>query len=199
MKTVCAPCFQHGSSCHNCELFGASCMYSKEKFSCPASWLQTVASLLALQVFSGNVAAIAGALSVAKVSGLIGMAAAMTSMFKPTWSQYTAPIYALCKGVALAGMSAILEMQYPGIAMNAVLLTFSTAASLFLALKTRFITITDRFADTVSGLQLIWSLVTRAVASSTVVLSSAHVAALSTSKQSHVSPECAALPCTGGC
>lgn len=46
-------------------------------------------------------------------------------------------------------MSAVLEMQYPGIAMNAVLLTFSTAASLFVALKTRMITITDRFTDTV--------------------------------------------------
>lgn len=48
----------------------------------------------------------------------------------PAWLQVTAPVYALCKGVALAGMSAVLEMMYPGIAMNAVLLTFSTAASL---------------------------------------------------------------------
>jgi uncharacterized YccA/Bax inhibitor family protein len=34
--------------------------------------------------------------------------------------------------------------------MNAVMLTFSTAASLLFALKTRIITVTDRFADTVS-------------------------------------------------
>lgn len=33
--------------------------------------------------------------------------------------------------------------------MNAVLLTFSTAASLLFALKTRIIQVTDRFADTV--------------------------------------------------
>lgn len=36
-----------------------------------------------------------------------------------------------------------------GIAMNAVLLTFSTAASLLFAVKTRIIQVTDRFADTV--------------------------------------------------
>lgn len=102
-----------------------------------------------MQIFSGNGAAAMAALNVAKISGMVGMAAAVTSMFKPQWSQYTAPVYALCKGVALAGMSAVLEMMYPGIAMNAVLLTFSTAASLFVALKTRIITITDRFADTV--------------------------------------------------
>lgn len=45
---------------------------------------------------------------------MVGMVAVLASMFKPTWAQYTAPIYALCKGVALAGMSAVLEMQYPG-------------------------------------------------------------------------------------
>jgi hypothetical protein len=33
--------------------------------------------------------------------------------------------------------------------MNAVLLTFSTAASLLFAVKTRIIQVTDRFADTV--------------------------------------------------
>jgi hypothetical protein len=39
--------------------------------------------------------------------------------------------------------------------MNAVLLTFSTAASLLFALKTRIIQVTDRFADTVSALSLL--------------------------------------------
>ena len=38
--------------------------------------------------------------------------------------------------------------------MNAVLLTFSTAASLFIALKARIIKVTDRFADTVGAVGL---------------------------------------------
>eukprot|EP00878_Enallax_costatus_P009717 GHUV01010149.1.p1 GENE.GHUV01010149.1~~GHUV01010149.1.p1 ORF type:complete len:168 (+),score=46.43 GHUV01010149.1:208-711(+) len=44
-----------------------------------------------MQIFSGNGAAIVSALNAAKVTGLIGMTAAVASMFKPQWSQYTAP------------------------------------------------------------------------------------------------------------
>jgi hypothetical protein len=40
-----------------------------------------------MQIFSGNGAAAMAALNVAKISGMVGMAAAVTSMFKPQWSQ----------------------------------------------------------------------------------------------------------------
>lgn len=53
-------------------------------------------------------------LGAAKACGVVGMLAVVASMFKPTWAPYTAPTYALCKGVAMAGMSAVLEMSYPG-------------------------------------------------------------------------------------
>lgn len=88
-------------------------------------------------------------LSAAKMAGMVGIGAALASMFKPQWSPVTAPVYAIAKGCAMAGLSAVLEMQYPGIAMNAVILTFSTAASCFFAVRTRLIQITDKFADTV--------------------------------------------------
>jgi hypothetical protein len=45
---------------------------------------------------------------------MVGFGAIIVSMFKPQWAQYTAPTYAICKGVALAGMSAMLELSYPG-------------------------------------------------------------------------------------
>lgn len=102
-----------------------------------------------MQIFSGNAAAVMATLGAAKACGMVGMLAVVVSMFKPTLAPYTAPTYAICKGVALAAMSAVLEMSYPGIAMNAVLVTFSTAASLLIALKARIIQVTDRFADTV--------------------------------------------------
>lgn len=85
----------------------------------------------------------------AKLAGMIALASAMAAMFKPQWSPFTAPVYALCKGVALAGLSAVLEVRYPGIALNAVVLTFSVAASLLTALKTRMVRVTDRFRDSV--------------------------------------------------
>lgn len=55
-----------------------------------------------------------GTLGAAKACGVVGMLAVVASMFKPTWAPFTAPTYALCKGVAMAGMSAVLEMSYPG-------------------------------------------------------------------------------------
>lgn len=58
-------------------------------------------------------------------------------------------LYAVCKGVALASFSAVMELRYPGIAMTAVLVTFSTAASLLMAYQSRIIQITDRFRDSV--------------------------------------------------
>jgi uncharacterized YccA/Bax inhibitor family protein len=101
------------------------------------------------QIMSGNAATIMAVLSTAKIAGFVALGSVLASMFKPQWAPVTAPTYALCKGVALAGLSAMLEARYPGIAMNAVLLTFSTAGSLFFALKARLITLTDKFADTV--------------------------------------------------
>jgi uncharacterized YccA/Bax inhibitor family protein len=67
-----------------------------------------------LQLFSGNAAAVMGTLGAAKACGVVGLLAVVASMFKPTWAPFTAPTYALCKGVAMAGMSAVLEMSYPG-------------------------------------------------------------------------------------
>lgn len=101
------------------------------------------------QIFSGNAAAVMATLGTAKAAGLVGVSAIVASMFKPQWAPYTAPLYALSKGCALAAMSAILELQFPGIAMSAILITFSTAGSLFAAVRTGLIHVTDRFADTV--------------------------------------------------
>ena len=45
---------------------------------------------------------------------------AIVTVFKKEWSPVTAPIYALLEGLALGGISAIFELRYPGIAMEAV-------------------------------------------------------------------------------
>ena len=66
-----------------------------------------------------------------------------------------------CWVVGLASELSVLKLYHcngfcpAGIAMNAVLLTFSTAASLMIALKARIIQVTDRFADTVSRVLLL--------------------------------------------
>lgn len=78
--------------------------------------------------------------------GLIGgFIFALVTVFKKTWAPVTAPIYALLEGLALGGFSAILEMRFPGIAIQSVALTFGTLAILLLAYRSGLIPVTQKF------------------------------------------------------
>ena len=78
--------------------------------------------------------------------GLLGgLAMAMVTIFKRQWAGLTAPAYALLQGLALGGISAMFELQYPGIVIQAVGLTFGTLAVLLLAYKTGLIKPTENF------------------------------------------------------
>ena len=78
--------------------------------------------------------------------GLVGgLAMAMVTIFKRQWAGLTAPAYALLQGLALGGISAMFELQYPGIVIQAVGLTFGTLAVLLLAYKTGLIKPTENF------------------------------------------------------
>jgi uncharacterized YccA/Bax inhibitor family protein len=54
---------------------------------------------------------------------IAGFILAMITIFKPTASPYTAPLYAVAEGLFLGGISAMFESLVPGIAVNAFLLT----------------------------------------------------------------------------
>lgn len=76
---------------------------------------------------------------------LVGFALAMVTVFKKTWAPVTAPLYALSEGVFIGALSAIFEMRYPGIVMQAVGLTFGTMAAMLLAYRSGLIRATDKF------------------------------------------------------
>src|SRR5882724_9332206 len=65
-----------------------------------------------------------------------GFIVALVTIFKPNWAPFTAPIYALLEGLALGGISAYFEHRYPGVAIQAVGLTFGTLFVMLLAYKT---------------------------------------------------------------
>lgn len=81
----------------------------------------------------------------AMVGGIGGFIAAMVTIFKKEWAPVTAPIYALLEGLFLGSFSAILEMRYPGIAVEAVALTFGTCLCMLLAYRAGMIRVTQRF------------------------------------------------------
>ena len=91
---------------------------------------------------SSEPAAVNGLMMLGLLGGFI---MAMVTVFKRQWAGLTAPAYALLQGLALGGISAMFEMQYPGIVIQAVGLTFGTLAVLLLAYKTGLIKPTEHF------------------------------------------------------
>jgi uncharacterized YccA/Bax inhibitor family protein len=89
---------------------------------------------------SGNMAA----LQTAMIGGAIGgFILAIITVFKQSWAPVTAPVYAVLEGLFLGGISAIFNAQYPGIVVNAVVLTFGTLFALLFAYKSGLIKVTE--------------------------------------------------------
>jgi uncharacterized YccA/Bax inhibitor family protein len=74
-----------------------------------------------------------------------GFIVALVTCFKREWSPVTAPIYALLEGLFLGAFSAMLDLRYPGIAIQAVGLTFATLCVLLAAYSTGVIKVTQKF------------------------------------------------------
>jgi uncharacterized YccA/Bax inhibitor family protein len=77
------------------------------------------------------------------VGGIGGFIVAMVTIFKKQWSPITAPIYALLEGLLLGGVSAMFEMRFHGIAIQAVALTFGTLVVMLMAYRSGLIKVTD--------------------------------------------------------
>lgn len=78
--------------------------------------------------------------------GIIGgFVCAMVTVFKKEWSPVTAPLYSLLEGLALGAISSVLEIRFPGIAIQSVSLTFGTLLVLLLAYRSGLIPVTQNF------------------------------------------------------
>lgn len=95
------------------------------------------------QFFStGNPASVAPWMMLGLIGGFI---ACLVTVFKKEWAPITAPIYALLEGLVLGGLSALFELRYPGIAIQAVGLTFATLFVMLFLYTSRIIKVTQRF------------------------------------------------------
>ncbi len=85
------------------------------------------------------------ALSYSTMAAIAGFVIAMVTIFKREWAGITAPFYALCQGVFLGGISAVFDMQYPGIVVQAVSLTFGVMFCMLAIYKSGIIQVNEKF------------------------------------------------------
>lgn len=97
---------------------------------------------------SGDASVVSTSILVGLVGGLV---LGLIISFKATMAPYLALPYAALEGLAIGGISALLERRYPGIAIQAVGLTFGVLAAMLLAYKMRLIRATERFRAIVIG------------------------------------------------
>jgi uncharacterized YccA/Bax inhibitor family protein len=80
------------------------------------------------------------------IAGLIGgFVLALVTAFKKEWAPVTTPLYAALEGLLLGGISLTFEARYPGIAINAVGLTFGTFAVMLLLYRSHLVRATENF------------------------------------------------------
>lgn len=94
---------------------------------------------------AGQVPAASNFFPMAIGASFLAMIFAFLTIFKKEWAMITGSIYALLQGVFLGSISAIFELQYPGIATQAIALTFGTLFALLLVYKSGLIKVTDKF------------------------------------------------------
>jgi uncharacterized YccA/Bax inhibitor family protein len=95
---------------------------------------------------TGDMGVVSGSLMIGSIGGLI---VAMIISFKANLAPYLSVPYAALEGLAIGGISAVLERRYPGIAIQAVGLTFATLAAMLVAYKFGLIRATERFRSIV--------------------------------------------------
>jgi uncharacterized YccA/Bax inhibitor family protein len=80
------------------------------------------------------------------IGGLLGgLVVGLITVFNQSWAPITAPVYAALEGLVLGGISALVELRFPGIVIQAVTLTFGILFCLLMAYRSGLIQATENF------------------------------------------------------
>lgn len=79
------------------------------------------------------------------VGMIIGLIAYLVGLFVPKIAKICAPIYAISEGIVLGAISAIAEVQFPGVALQALISTFAIATVMFVGFSYGFFKVTQKF------------------------------------------------------
>lgn len=76
---------------------------------------------------------------------IVGLVLALVCSFKPNWSPVAAPLYAIAEGTFLGAVSAMFEVQYHGIVLEAVLASVGVLVVMLALYRTGVIKVTQKF------------------------------------------------------
>ncbi|HEX7349279.1 MAG TPA: Bax inhibitor-1/YccA family protein [Rhodanobacteraceae bacterium] len=76
---------------------------------------------------------------------IVGFILALAGTFKPNWSPIAAPLYAIAEGTALGGISAMFNVQYHGIVLQAILASVGVLVVMLALYRTGVIKVTNKF------------------------------------------------------
>ena len=108
--------------------------------------LLILVSIVAAFSWSFATSEYAGAAGMLAIGGaVVAFILAIVTIFKKEWSPVTAPLYAVFEGLFLGTISAWFESMFPGIVMQAVLLTFGVLFMLLVAYRSKLIRVTENF------------------------------------------------------
>lgn len=86
------------------------------------------------------------------IGGAIGgFVFALITTFRPSWSAITTPFYAALQGLFLGGITAFFELDYPGIALQAGMLSLGTLFAMLALYQSGLVQVTDKFRFGVIG------------------------------------------------
>jgi uncharacterized YccA/Bax inhibitor family protein len=88
-------------------------------------------------------------LPIAIGGAILGFISVLVATARPETSRYLAPAYALFEGLFIGGLSLIINMRYPGVALQAVGATFVTFIVCFVLYRFRIVNVTQQFKSVV--------------------------------------------------
>jgi uncharacterized YccA/Bax inhibitor family protein len=85
----------------------------------------------------------------ALAGAIFGLIASLVVIFRKTTAPFAAPVYAVFEGLLIGTISALMDLRYPGIAVNAMSLTFAVFAVMLASYKMGVLRATPMFQKVV--------------------------------------------------
>jgi uncharacterized YccA/Bax inhibitor family protein len=108
------------------------------------------AILLASSVFGWNLVPtnargeVTGFPAITMGAMLGGFVLSLVASFKPQWTRFIGPVYALLEGIFVGSLSRVFNEAYPGIVIQAVGATLAVFAVMLVMYSTKILVVTDR-------------------------------------------------------